>query len=292
MKLLVIRDQHEFATQLREQLSLRAEIILPVPVAWDAIGESVDLNRLVEQQSPDFIICAVHLPINANKKIFKKFRSVVEQIERCSRKYSLPLIFISSGAVFDGSKLSYSEKDSYSSNNEYGKFYADLEAHIIKKVRRHVILRTTWLFSSYGENFLTSVISYASENALISVNSAGKGCPTAIQDLARVVIAILLQLDLGADNWGVYHYASSDAAIGFQFVEAIVMQASQYDESIDISQLNFEHNDVPAGAFYFEPVVLKCQKLLDTFGIHQRSWRSMLTSTVKEHFEWVEVENE
>lgn len=292
MKLLVIRDQHEFATQLREQLDLRAEIILPVPVAWDAIGDSVDINKLVEQQDPDYIICAVHLPVDSSKNVFKKFKLAVEQVERCSRKYSLPLIFISSGAVFDGSKLGYSECDEHCSNNEYGKFYADLETHIAKKVRKHVILRTTWLFSAYGDNFLTSVIGYASDNRLISVNSAGKGCPTSIQDVARVVIAIILQLDLGAECWGVYHYASSDAAIGFQFIEAIVAQASQYDESIDASQLSFEHDDASIGKFYFEPVVLKCQKLLDTFGIHQRPWRSSLAATVKEHFEWVEVENE
>jgi len=292
MKLLVIRDQHEFATQLREQLDLRAEIILPVPVAWDAIGDSVDLNKLVEQQDPDYIICAVHLPVDASKNVFKKFRSAVEQLERCSRIYNLPFIFISSGAVFDGSKLGYSEDDNYSPNSEYGKFYSDLEAHITKKVRKHIILRTTWLYSAYGENFLTSVIEYASENAMISVNSAGKGCPTAIQDLARVIIAILLQVELGAESWGTYHYASSDAAIGFQFVEAIVAQASQYNELIDASQLNFEHDDATSGAFYFEPVVLKCQKLLDTFGIHQRPWRASLASTVKDHFEWIEVEDE
>lgn len=290
MKLLVIRDQHEFVTLLREQLDQRFETITPVPVAWDAIGESVDINKFVEQQKPDYIICAVFLPASSGKSVFKRFRTVVQQLERCSRKQAIPFIFLSSGAVFEGSKSACSEDDGYSATGDYGKFYADLETHIVHKIHKHIILRTTWLFSARSENFLTSVIEYASKNSMIAVNSAGKGCPTALQDLVRVVVAILLQLDAGADEWGVYHYASSDSAIGFQFVEAIVANASQYNRAIVPSLLRFEHDSATSGRFYFEPVVLKCRKLLDTFGIQQRPWRPMLASTVRQYFEWVEVE--
>lgn len=292
MKLLIIRDQHEFVTQLRVQLDKRIEAITPVPVAWDAIGDSVDINKLVEQQKPDYIICAVFLPANAGKSLYKRFRTVVEQLERCSRKYTLPFIFLSTGAVFDGSQPSYSEGDDYSANTEFGKFHASLEAHIVRKIHKHLILRTTWLFSAYSGNFLTSVIDYAASNSLISLNSAGKGCPTAMQDLARVVIAILLQLDAGADEWGIYHYASSDPAIGYQFAEAIVANASQYNKAIEPNRLLFEHDGSATGRFYFEPVVLKCRKMLDTFGIQQRSWRTVLASTVRQYFELEEVEHE
>ena len=48
-----------------------------------------------------------------------------------------------------------------------------------------------------------------------------------MDDLVRVLIAMILQLDLDSEAWGIYHYASGDTAIGFQFVEAIVAQASQ-----------------------------------------------------------------
>lgn len=292
MKLLIIRDQHEFAFHLCKLLEQRAEIIIPVPVAWDVIGESVDLHKLIEHQQPDYMVCAVLLPADACKNTYKKFRNVVEQLERCSRKYGLPLIFISTGAVFEGSRISIQEHDSYSATSEYGKFYADLESLIVRKLRRHIILRTSWLFSASGDNFLTAVIEYASANTLISLNSAAKGHPTAEQDLARVVIAILLQVDLGAENWGVYHYVSSDSALGFQFMEAIVAQASQYDQDINPKQLNFEHNDNPLPVFYFEAVVLKCHKLLEAFGIHQRPWRSLLSATVKSHYEKVRKQAE
>ncbi len=292
MKLLIIRDQHEFASHLCKLLEQRAEIIIPVPVAWDVIGESVDLHKLIEHQQPDYLVCAVTLPSDACKNTYKRFRNAVEQLERCSRKYGLPLIFISTGAVFEGSKIPMREEDTYTAKSEYGKFYAELESLIVRKLRKHIILRSTWLFSAVGDNFLTSVIEHAASNTLISLNSAAKGCPTAEQDLARVVIAILLQVDLGAENWGIYHYASSDSALGFQFMEAIVAQASQYDQNINPKQLHFEHNDTPLPAFYFESVILKCHKLLESFGIHQRPWRSLLSVTVKSYYEKASQQSE
>lgn len=292
MKILIIRDQHEFASHLCKLLEQRAEIIIPVPVAWDVIGDTVDLHKLIEQQQPDYLICAVRLAVDACKNTYKRFRHTVEQLERCSRKYGLPLVFISTGAVFDGCKASAHEDDPYNTITEYGKFYASIESLIIRKLRKHIILRTGWLYSAVGDNFLTSVIDYASSNNLISLNSAAKGCPTAEQDVARVIIAILLQVDLGAENWGVYHYVSADTALGFQFMEAIVAQASQYDQNINPKQLNFEHNDNPLPAFYFEAVVLKCHKLLEAFGIHQRPWRSLLGPMVKSHYEWMKKQEE
>ena len=128
------------------------------------------------------------------------------------------------------------------------------------------------------------MIHHASKQKIISVNSAGKGCPTASVDLARVLVAICLQVDLDIDVWGVYHYASSDASIGFQFIETLLSQAAQFDNKIDAKNVLFEHNDAEKALFFFEPVVLKCQKVLDTFGIHQKPWRSMIADRVKDYY--------
>lgn len=286
MKLLVVRDHHEFATHLGKLIEQRAEAIVSVPVAWDVIGVAVDLQKLIQLQEPEFLICAVRLPYNASKVDRKKFQKVVELLERCSRKFAIPLIFLSTAAVFHANRIGVKEEQLSTAESEYGLFYAALEDFIIKKQRKHIILRTSWWFSSVGDNFLTAVINYAAEDLPISLNSAAKSSPTAEQDIARVVLAILLQLTEGAENWGVYHYSSADAALGFQFMEAIVAQAGQYDSQINAKQLKFEHNDEAGAIFYFEPVLLKCEKLLEHFGIHQRSWRSYLPAVIKSHYEW------
>lgn len=285
MKVMVICDQHDLVAPLRAQLQQRVEPITQIPVNWRAIGTSVDLLTMLEQQQPDFILCTVVLPANAADESWKQYAAGLKLAVRYCKNTHSPLIFLSTAAVFSGKKLSYKEEDNCEPKTAVAKFYYKQEKLIRSEIEQHIILRTSWVYSPSGDNFLPAVIRYAAADKLISFNSAGKGCPSSVSDVARVLIAILLQLDAGAYSWGTYHYASSDAAIGFQFVEAIVAQASQYDENIDSRHLHFEHNDTSLGMFYFEPVVLDCQKLLNAFGIHQKPWRALLSHVVKEYFE-------
>lgn len=284
MRLLVLRDQHDFVARLQGQLASRPENITLIPVAWDAIGDTVNLQQLIDQQQPDFLVCAVFLPVSAGPKTVRRFHGMVEQVGRAARKNTLPLVFFSSGAVFDGTRIAYQESDEPCPSTDYGALYAELEAQISKKVSKHLIIRSTWLYGACGDNFMTAVLGHVMQGQLIRVNSAAKSCPTSINDLARVLLAILLQLDAGADSWGTYHYVSADTALGFQFIEAILAQASQFDAAIDAAHLHFEHHDQPDPVFYFEPVILQCDKLLENFGIHQRPWRQLLPAVVREHF--------
>ena len=284
MKLLVVRDQHDLTAHFNRLAEGRVEDIQSVPVAWDAIGSLVDLNKLVSAQNADFLICAVSLPVDASIEDQKQLRMIVSTLCKCAKQNDVPFLFLSSGSVFSSGKLTYQEHDECEPVQGVGKLYLELENEIIKKVESHFILRSTWLYSGFDNDFLSAVVSSAADKTLIKVNSAGKSCPTAVSDLARVFLAVLLQLDLGAKSWGIYHYVSSDPALGFQFIEAIVAQASQFDESINAKELLFAHDDSVLNAFYFEPVVLSCNKLLDDFGIHQKPWRLMLPVAVKEYF--------
>lgn len=284
MKVLLICDQQGLVDSFREQCAAREEDVTQLPVNWQAIGDSVNLASLLEQQQPDFVLCAVMLPVTADKKALKHYQSIVDTSIAYAKSSRCGLVFLSSAAVFSAAKISYSENDSCEATLPLAQFYLDQEKRIQSSLKHFIILRTSWLYSSDEGNFLVSVIEAAINNELISFNSAGKGCPTSVHDAARVLMAILLQLNVGADAWGTYHYASSDAAIGFQFVESILAQASQYDGNIDARTLHFEHSDTAASTFYFEPVILNCQKLLNTFGIHQKSWRPQLAEVVKNYF--------
>jgi len=290
MKLLVFRQENHLFTHLREQLDARLEDIVPIPVALDVIGTMVDLDALLKQHQPSFFLSIASLAPDADKLSQKRFRANIEHIERVARREGIPFIFLSSAMVFDGKKPGYKEAEMTSPKHPVAKIYVDLEKLISRKSKRHIILRTSWLFSHKDNNFLTHVIEHAGEQELIRVNSAAKGCPTAMEDLARVLVAMLLQLNLTNEAWGVYHYASSDTAIGFQFVEAIVAQASQFDERIVPSSLPFSHDDEIGGDFYFEPVVLKCERLRSVFGIHQKPWRKFIGANVERYFKSEEIE--
>ncbi len=290
MKLLVFQQDNQLFAHMREHLDAREEEILPIPVTLDVIGTMVDLDALIEQHQPRFFISVALLAPDADKLSQKRFRANIEQIERVARREGIPFIFLSSAMVFDGKKLGYKESEPTSAQHPVAKVYAELEKLISRKSKKHIILRTSWLFSHKPHNFLTNVVDYACEQAQINVNSAAKGCPTAMEDLVRVLVAMVLQLDLDSDAWGTYHYASGDTAIGFQFVEAIVAQASQFDERIVPSHLPFAHDDRIGGEFYFAPVVLKCDRVRSAFGVHQKSWRQFISAEVKQYFSFEEAD--
>ncbi len=284
MKVLLISDQPSLLSSFRQQCSERIEPITQLPISLKAIGETIDLSAMLHNQQPDFIICAAVLPLTASEQDLEHYRVIIENCVEYSVAFQAGLLFLSTAAVFPQGKIHYSEEDQCQPLTTLAEFYHQQELYIEHALQRFLILRTSWLYSSDEENFLTAVLQSVMSEQLISFNSAGKGCPTSVHDVARVLLAILLQLDEGAEAWGTFHYASSDAAIGFQFVEAIMAYASQYAERVDARHLQFEHNDKAIDQFYFEPIVLNCQKLLDHFGIHQKPWRALMADVVKEYF--------
>lgn len=256
-----------------------------LPVNWRAIAQTVDLDELIKLHQPSYILFAVSLPCDADAAEIKKFLHCFEMLERTARKTAIPVLFLSSARVFDGRKRICNELDVPNATDAVAQAYMSCENLLSKKSRRHIILRSSWLYAASGDNFMRAVLDGCVTNDLLSFNSAGKGCPTALDDLARVLIAMLLQLGLTSQAWGLYHYVSSDPALGFQFVEAIVAQASQFNAAVNSKQLRFEHSAEPRSDFYFEPVVLSCEKILANFGIHQKPWRALIGASVKQYFE-------
>ncbi|NRA41951.1 MAG: sugar nucleotide-binding protein [Pseudomonadales bacterium] len=284
MKVFVFQHDQQLLQQLDYQFSAREESLEAIAVNFDVIGGMVDLEALFDQYQPSYFLIVAQLPFSADELGRKQFKSNIERIERCARNAAKPVIFLSSAMVFDGKKLGYKETDLASPNHNTAKLYLELEKLISRRSKQHIILRTSWLFCQQPQNFMTNVIDYACNHDTIGLNSAGKGCPTAMADLARVLVAMMLQLELTQEAWGTYHYSCSDPVIGFQFIESIVAQASQFDARLVPSDIRFAHLADPCDAFYFEPVILKCDKIRSVFGIHQKTWRSYLSDTVKQYF--------
>ena len=284
MKLLVVHDQHRLADHISQQLSPRVEDIHVLAIDWLKLADLDDAVAWLKQQSIDRMICAVALSNTASPADKAQLTDCLEKLCLVAAASKMPLMFLSSAAVFTGAKHHYNEDDEPQPLNDIGVLYLQLEGLISRRLSNYIILRSSWIFSSHADNFLSQVIESAAADQLISLNSAGKGCPTAIADLSRVFLAMVLQLDVGAENSGIYHYCSSDPALGFQFMEAILAQASQFNENIDAKNQRFSHDDNIQGLLYFEPVVLHCDQLLDDFGIHQKPWRLMLSAAVNAYF--------
>ncbi len=281
MQLLVIHDDSALSDNLLQLAKSRIE---PIDIELNHISADHALTLHTERQ-PTLTLFLARLRHDSTAKQKKIFSQAVSQAAKAAASTNTPFIFLSTAAVFSGEQFNYEEVDGISPKTQYGHFYAQLENEAITANPRSVILRTSWLFSHKKNNFLTQVIDYATENKMITVNSAGKGSPTVSSDLARVLLAICLQLPLSDKHFGIYHYCSSDASIGFHFIETILTQAANFNPAINANNILFTHNDAEQQRFFFEAVILNCQKLLDTFGIHQRPWRAAINSTIKKFYD-------
>ncbi len=195
---------------------------------------------------------------------------------------SIPLLHISSDYIFDGHYDSgYTEDDEPAPLGAFGRSKWQGEQNIRQYLPRHIILRVSWLFSESGRNYLTRVLDLAREKDVLRVVDDRRGCPTSSMDVARVVIAIIQQLETGAEAWGTYHYSGAEITTRYGFTEAIIAAASQYEE-LAVNKIEPIPSSEETGAERPTSAVLKCTKILNTFGIRQRPWRVDLQRLIRE----------
>ena len=132
---------------------------------------------------------------------------------------NIVLIHISTDFVFDGMQsVPYSEKDSTNALGEYGRSKLKGEQAIESVCHKYFIIRTSWLYSGHGSNFLKSMLKYGRERDSLSVVYDQVGTPTNAIDLAEVIFSILRSR---VDTYGIYHYSNEGVASWYDFAKAI-----------------------------------------------------------------------
>lgn len=194
---------------------------------------------------------------------------------------NIALIHLSCAEVFDGRREGgYREEDPVAPLSAYARSKWRGEEAVRETLERHIILRTGWLFSARGQSFVRRLVEQGRENTVVPVSDGMQGCPTAADDLGRVVVAMIKQLHVGADAWGTYHYVAGDSISWFGFAEAIIAAARQYE---DLQLEILEPVPQSQMARRARPVnsVLDCGRILNTFGVHQRPWRAGLMKMIR-----------
>lgn len=286
MKLLVLGNDESINGSVRYELALRHE---PIETHWLDAADwwSCDWKAALADVAPDFVVHLTTLTDRFESAACKRRRKALTQLAEACAAADIPLLHLSSVLVFDGDKSApYQEGDAEAPFDAFGEAMLQLEEALVAAGGRFVILRTASIFSNAGDNLLTQIIRLAERRKTLVFDPSLSGCPTCANDVARVIIAILLQLRCGADSWGVYHYTSSDVTTGYQFAEAVLALASQFDRELHLEHVQLQERAVEDPEhLQIDPVVVACQKLLNTFGIKQRPWRSQLTFTVRNFFE-------
>ena len=195
----------------------------------------------------------------------------------------IPLIHYSTDYVFDGSKPApYTEDDATNPLGVYGKSKLAGELAIAASGAQHVILRTSWVYSTHGKNFLLTMQRLLQERAELRVVADQIGAPTWAGTIARSTRALIERWQAGdAGAWGTYHLTASGETSWFGFTQAIAAHLSAQGKTCATLE------PIPASA-YPTPAArpqnsrLDCSKLAREWGVTQPDWEAALSECVAE----------
>lgn len=189
----------------------------------------------------------------------------------------IPLVHISTDYVFDGQGTrAWHPQDDTAPLGAYGRSKLAGEALITASGARASILRTSWVFSQNGNNFVKTMLRLSQTHPSLKVVADQIGGPTPASGIAQAVLRIAQAMQQGQDG-GIYHYAGAPAVSWADFARAI----------FDIAQREVGVTDIP-GADYPTPAMrppnsrMDCTSLETDFGIPPADWRKALTDVIKE----------
>jgi dTDP-4-dehydrorhamnose reductase len=199
----------------------------------------------------------------------------------CAKSH-LPLIHISTDYVFDGTKGSaYIESDPIAPLDVYGKTKAQGEKNIWSQLNQHIILRTSWLYSVHGTNFVKTMLKLGKKNKQVSVVADQYGSPTSASDLAQAVLDIADFIKKrNALQWGIYHYSGLGVTTWYEFAKNIFEIAGKCSPLAVSEILPVTTHEYPTPAKRPVFSALDSGRIKQKFNISPKPWRKSLETTI------------
>lgn len=200
----------------------------------------------------------------------------------CAQR-GFPLIHLSTDYVFDGNKQGpYREDDAVGPQSVYGRTKLEGEEAIRAALPSHVILRTAWVFSPFGTNFMKTMLRLARERPELSIVDDQRGCPTAAKDIAAAVVAIAAQLAAGKpEGYGTFHYCGRGSCTWYELARAIFAAAARFGQPVPRLR-PITTAEYPTAARRPANSVLDCSKIRAVYNIDTRSWQDAVAACVGE----------
>jgi len=242
------------------------------------ILDLVSLNLYVKETNPDYVInCAAYTLVDKaetdREKAFLLNAEAANNLLIASHHCHARLIHISTDYVFNGRAHSpYKETDLPDPDSVYGLSKLKGEMYLADDDSA-IIIRTSWLYSNFGHNFLKTVLRLGSERPEIRMVFDQIGTPTYAGDLAEAILQIIKKSEQSSSAFksGVYHYSNEGVASWYDFAKEIVDLGGLKTKTLPIETFEYP---LPAPRPQYS--VLNKRKIRDTFGITIRHWKDAL----------------
>jgi len=232
----------------------------------------------------DIIInCAAYTAVDKAEKEVELANYInhlaISKIAEISNKQKIKLIHISTDFIFDGvSEKAYLESDNPSPLNIYGKSKLEGEVAVCAAMQKNaIIIRTSWLYSEYSNNFVETILRKAQKCDELNVVSDQFSSPTNASDLAKVIIEIINHKKFRNHDQltQIYHYSSYGVCSWFEFAREILELAS-----IDCQVNPIETKDYLTAAKRPKYSFLNTDKIVKGFGLEIPFWKDSLKASI------------
>lgn len=209
-------------------------------------------------------------------KAFLINAEAVGSLAAICRQHDVRLIHISTDYVFDGTaKQPYKETDKTCPVNTYGESKLKGEELALQNNPSTIIIRTAWVYSSFGNNFVKTMLRLMKEKESINVVNDQFGCPTYASDLAKAIMQIISS-GKTKENPGIYHYCSTGITNWYEFALAIKDLSNSSCSVNPISTAQY-----PTAAKRPAYSVLDTTKIRQAFNISITHWKDSLQHCIK-----------
>lgn len=257
------------------QLGTELGALLPDAIKTDRneldITNADAVNRFVDKNKIDAIVnCAAYTAVDRAEDDIQMAEQINVVGPRNLAMSGAKIIHISTDYVFDGTAhRPYSALDLPNPVSVYGKTKLSGEFAVRNFAKVYAIIRTAWLYSPYGSNFVKTMLRLGHEKTEINVVADQIGTPTYAADLARAIVTVLPKLN--AENSGIYHYTNNGVCSWYDFATEIMTMSGL---KCNVNPITTEQ--YPTRATRPAYSVLDKSKIKNTFDVEIPHWRAGL----------------
>lgn len=279
MRLAVTGKNGQVVTALKALANGDLEIIALGRPELD-LSQPESISAALRETRPDAIVSAaaytaVDQAESDQDSAFAVNRDGARGVAQAANELGIPIIHLSTDYVFDGQKDgAYIETDPTNPTSVYGGSKLAGEQAIAESTRNYAILRTSWVYSQYGNNFVKTMLRLAENRDEINVVADQYGCPTSANDIASAIVAIANRLveDSSADIRGIFHMSGSGETNWANFAKQVfAFSAESGGKKISVKEITT--NQYPTPARRPANSRLDCSKLEKVYGIKLPEWQ-------------------
>ncbi|KOH45183.1 dTDP-4-dehydrorhamnose reductase [Sunxiuqinia dokdonensis] len=249
------------------------------------LTDQAAVSQFVGQEAPDYIInCAAYTAVDIAEEDTELAALINTKVPallgKLAQANNIKVIHISTDYVFDGTSfLPYTENDLVNPESIYGKSKLNGEIALLKEAPSAMVIRTSWLYSSHGKNFVKTMVKLGEDRDELRVVADQVGTPTFAGDLAEAILTIISKTKNNVCEWkpGIYHYSNEGVCSWYDFAKAI---HELYGINCLVHPIPTE--EYPTAAARPPYSVLNKSKIKRIFGVQIPYWRDSLKKCITE----------